>query len=158
MNLTTHIAVGSAVGLAVGNPVAGFFVGWASHHFIDAIPHSDPGSFGSNGTDWLDSKRSVVWTLVDIIIGLALLTVILLKSNLNIILLWSVIGSTWPDVIDNSPFWSERLRKVFPIKQFHQLHEVVHYTIKSGKYFWFGILTQLVVSAASIYYIVLKLS
>lgn len=41
MILTTHIAIAAAAAktLSRGNPIAAFFISWASHYLADAIPH-----------------------------------------------------------------------------------------------------------------------
>ncbi len=146
MTLTTHVSVGMAVGTIVGNPVAGFFVGLASHHICDLIPHSDPGSRGATVDNIFDRKNrgSLVWVIGDVIVAATIFLAVFLLTGNKSAIFWSVFGATISDFIDNSPLWSQWLRERFPVKQFHAFHEKVHFTIKSKKYFWVGILTQAV--------------
>ena len=41
MTLTTHAAIGAAIGTLVGNPLLGFILGGVSHFLVDMIPHGD---------------------------------------------------------------------------------------------------------------------
>ena len=160
MNLTTHIAVGSAVGLATGNPVAGFFAGFVSHHILDSMPHSDPGSTGMSIYDAFQSKYrdGLYWALGDVFVALIFFVIVITKSSFSPLIFWGATGAVLPDAIDNSPFWSPYLRKIFPFNYYHLLHEKLHYTIESKKYFWAGIFDQLILIAIAVYYLSVKLA
>lgn len=41
MTLTTHAAIGAAIGAKLGDPTLGFSLGVASHFLVDMIPHGD---------------------------------------------------------------------------------------------------------------------
>ncbi|MDP2631904.1 MAG: hypothetical protein Q8P30_04040 [Candidatus Uhrbacteria bacterium] len=41
MTITTHTAIGAAIGFSVGNPYLGFGLGLISHLLVDMIPHGD---------------------------------------------------------------------------------------------------------------------
>ncbi len=41
MTLTTHAAIGAALGSCIGNPLLGFALALASHFLVDIIPHGD---------------------------------------------------------------------------------------------------------------------
>lgn len=146
MTLTTHVAVGTAIGTAVGNPVAGFFIGLASHHIIDAIPHSDPGSRGATALNIfrLRDKVAIIWVFGDILLAAAMFLSVFIWQKYNPTIFWTVFGASISDLVDSSPFWSGWLRQRFPIKQFHWFHEKVHFTIKRGRFFWLGIASQII--------------
>lgn len=148
MTLSAHISVACAVGLATNNPVAGFFAGFLSHHIIDGIPHSDAGSLGANVQNIFKNK-SLKYVIADIILALIVFIVIWTKLNFSPIIFWAAVGGAFPDLLDNSPFWSMYTRSVFPTNYYHKLHETIHFTIKSKKYFWVGIATQIVLIVAS---------
>lgn len=41
MTMTTHVAIGAAIGTFVHQPILGFTLGFASHFLVDIIPHGD---------------------------------------------------------------------------------------------------------------------
>ena len=41
MTITTHTAIGAAIGFSLSHPVLGFAVGMLSHFAVDMIPHGD---------------------------------------------------------------------------------------------------------------------
>jgi hypothetical protein len=157
MTFTSHIAVGCAVGVATRNPTLGFFAGWASHHLIDSIPHSDPGSFGANVYNVLKNRKATLWLIGDVVFGATLFLILFCKMDFPPYLAMAAMGAILPDLVDNSPFWSPALRKYSPFKQFHWFHEKVHFTIRSGEYFWWGVATQTLLIVASIVLIMVKL-
>jgi len=150
MTLTAHVATGIAIGSLTDSPTVGFFASWITHHVVDSIPHSDPGSWGATGENIFKSRKSSIWTICDITIAGILFFSFFALSGFSVIFFVSVLGATMPDLIDNSPFWSRSLRKLRPFQWFHQFHEIVHYTIKTRKYLWLGILTQVLIIIASV--------
>jgi len=145
MTLTAHVCAGSAIATVSDDPLIGFFAGLLSHHILDAIAHSDFGSLGGNINNIFKNKKNLFYVLADILIALIIFTFFALKISDFVQIFWSVAGAILPDVIDNSPFWSKYTRKVFPTNYYHKFHETVHYTILNKKYFWVGIITQLIV-------------
>ena len=153
MTLTAHIAVGSAVGYATGNPILGFFAGFLSHHIIDSIAHSDAGSLSSDIENIFKDKTGLFLVLFDILIAGLMFFVLLIRTDFSYTLFWGAVGGATPDIIDNSPFWSPTLRKIFPTKYFHKFHDTIHWTIKNKKYLWVGFLTQVILIGISIAYL-----
>ncbi len=153
MTLSAHVAVGSAVGLVTGNPVAGFLFGWISHHIADATPHSDAGSVGANVESVMADQKVLRMVFVDIFLAAAIFILFALKTDRNTLVLWGALGGAFPDLVDNCPFWSPVLRNYFPFNLFHIVHETVHFTILNKKYFYLGMLTQVLFIAASLYYL-----
>jgi len=156
MTLTAHIAVGSAVGLATGEAAPAFLLGFVSHHLVDIIPHSDPGSSGATIYTITKNKRAMTFVLLDILCGSALFLFVMWRTNFAWPVLLGIFGATLPDLIDNSPYWSPFLRKYFPIKFYHDFHETAHYTIREKKYIWVGVATQVLVAGAALIFFVLK--
>lgn len=154
MILSSHVAVGTAVAVYSQNPITGFLVGFAFHHLIDMIPHTDAGSQGASIYNFLDKKGALKQVSVDIVLVMIILVVAVYMMGLSLLLFCCVIGSILPDIIDNSPFWSPRLRKIFPFNYYHQFHEFFHFTITNKKYYWLGYLTQFVIIAISLYIVV----
>ena len=155
MTLTAHVAIGSAVGLATGNPVAAFLFGWLFHHVADATAHSDLGSVGAKIDNLLSDKKNLKMVFADIVVAIIIFIIFTLKSDRNALVFWGALGGMFPDLVDNSPLWSPIIRKYFPFNYFHLIHETVHFTITIKKYFWLGILTQVVAVTASLLYLYL---
>ena len=155
MTLSAHIVVGSAVGLATGNPALGFFAGFLSHHIIDAIPHSDAGSLGADINNIFKNTRGLVWVAADIFLAFLIFCFILFKTDFSSAVFWGAVGGAAPDIIDNSPFWSPTLRKVFPTNYYHKFHDTLHWTIKDKKILWVGVTTQVIAVLGSLIYIYL---
>ncbi len=155
MTLTAHIAIGSAVGLATGNPVAAFFAGWVSHHIADGIAHSDAGSVGAKIDNILSDKKNLRMVFLDILIAIIVFGIFVMGSDRNILVFWGALGGMFPDLVDNSPFWSLTTRKYFPFNILHLVHETIHCTVKQKKYFWLGILTQILAVTISFCYLFL---
>jgi hypothetical protein len=153
MTFTSHVAVGCAVGVATHNPTLGFFAGWASHHIIDSIPHSDPGSFGANIYNVLETPKALVFSIGDLTVGTILFFIVLVHLNFPTFLPLAVAGAILPDFIDNCPFWSPTTRNFPLLKQFHEFHLRAHFTLRAKKYIWIGVVTQLVLITSSLIFI-----
>jgi len=152
MTLTTHLSVGAAIGTATGNPALGFFAGLVSHFAMDALPHFDAGSLGGDSDNIFKNRKASIFVSIDIFLGIFLIIILFCRNN-NLGIFWPILGATLPDIIDDSPFWSKYIRKVFPLNYLHKIHEKVQFTVTVKKNFWLGILTQLILIAASLIYI-----
>jgi hypothetical protein len=155
MTLTAHVAIGSAVGLATGNPVAAFLAGWLSHHVADMVAHTDLGSAEVKIDNLLSDRKNQKIVFADVATAIIIFVIFALKSDRNTLVFWGAFGGMFPDLVDNSPFWNPAIRRYFPFNFFHLIHETAHYTIKKRKYFWFGILTQIVAVIISLCYLFL---
>lgn len=156
---TSHVIIGSAVGYAANRAgdTSGIFAfagGFVSHQLADLIPHVDIGSFGITIKKILSKRKAVLSVVADLAIGSAILAIILYfrLPYLKFILL-GAIGGVMTDVVDNSPFWSLKLRKHFPFNYFHAIHESLHFTVLNKKYFWVGWLTQIMLIGFCLYLI-----
>jgi len=150
MNLSTHIAVGAAVGYVTKNPALGFLAGYASHHLIDALPHTDGGSLEVSPDKFLQNKSIIIIVSIDFIALLIIAYICYMLHGLNAPMVWGAVGAAIPDLIDNMPFWSVRLRQIFPFNYYHRFHEFLHYTIKNNTWAWAGVLIQLILIFVSI--------
>ncbi len=153
MVLSSHTALGAAIGSVVTNPFWGFVAGIISHHLVDIIPHTDVGSYGGSVHNLFKERKILIFFIVDAFLALLILLVGLKLSN-DLFILSAVTGSVLPDVIDNSPLWSPHLRKKFPFNYYHFFHEKFHCTITERRYLWLGYLTQVLIIMASLYLVV----
>ena len=142
MVITTHFLVGSAVGFATQDPILGFLAGFASHHLIDPIPHVDSGSYGVNVKNILNSPSQLAFVLIDGVLAFTFFIYFGLIFYWYLPILIGGIAGVLPDLIDNVPFWSIKLRKIFPFSYYHLFHEKFHFTIMDKRYLWIGYLTQ----------------
>lgn len=153
MILISHVAVGSAVGLATGNPVLAFFAGWLSHHLCDNVPHVDSGSDGVTVETIFENKNALAFIYLDVFLTIIVLLIMLLRTNYSLSVLWGGFGGLFPDIVDNSPFWIAQTRKFPFFKQLHYIHEKFHFTVKSKKFRYIGWMTQAIVVAGSFAYV-----
>lgn len=159
MLFTSHIVIGSAVGYAANlagdnSGAFSFLGGFVSHQLADMIPHVDIGSSGVSIKNILSKKKAIGSVVADLVVGTIILLIILyFKLPYLKFIFWGAIGGVATDVIDNSPFWSVKLRNYFPINWFHKIHEELHFTITNKKYLWVGVLTQLVLICFCLYII-----
>lgn len=152
MNLSTHVAVGAAVGYATRNPILGFLAGYISHHVIDSIPHTDGGSLHVHVDNFSKDKRILIIVGFDLAIVVFLAIFLTRYLGPNVPMIVGAFGGALPDLIDNMPFWSTKIRKAFPA--FHRMHEFFHYTIEEPQYLWVGVMTQVFLIGLSLYYLV----
>jgi len=150
MNLVTHVTVGAAVGIISRNPYLGFVVALASHHIIDMIPHSDPGSTGVDVTNILKHPSTLWLVAFDGVLSISALCLIGYFHGWTLTLLLGAFGGALPDLVDNVPFWTIKLRKTKIFGAYHRFHENLHYTITNRKFVWIGVLTQLILIFVSL--------
>jgi hypothetical protein len=147
-----------------GNALYGVLGGIASHHFLDAMPHFDQGTFAlkREGPRYLGyipeyaernfGKRE--WIILFFDWAISAFIFLMLAAFLPLEhLSWAVsgaVGGVLPDVLDSSPLWSRQLRKKFKLLAiYHQFHSFFHWTV-SMRRLWLGVLTQFVFIGASL--------
>jgi len=154
VNLSTHVAVGAAVGYATKNPFLGFLAGFISHHIIDQIPHTDGGALKVEVKDFARDKRILAIVAFDIVLLAFVLAFAFNFRGFDTPMIWGMLGGALTDLIDNMPFWSPYLRRTFPMNYFHRFHEFFHFTIENKKNMWFGIFIQFLLIAVSLKFLV----
>ena len=158
--------------MATGNPYAGFFAGFLSHHLMDAMPHFDQGSFrvkerrapylgDSNfeeNTLGAFGARGWAMLFIDWLVSIILFAIIFALSppdQLSLILI-GALGGAFPDIVDTSPLWSPKLRLENPsLQKYHGFHSYFHWTVPA-KNWLLGMLTQILLIATSFWYLVLR--
>jgi hypothetical protein len=150
MNLSTHAAVGALAGSYTGNPVLGLIVGIISHHLSDFIPHTDGGSLNVNVKDFAKDNRIVLIVAFDLLLLALIICFLFFSIRITSPMIFGAIGGTLPDLIDNMPFWSPQLRKTKLGKFYHQIHELLHYTIENKEVLWTGVVNQIILITISL--------
>jgi hypothetical protein len=154
MLILAHSTVGLLIGTVVKNPVLSFFLAWLSHYILDFIPHSDAGYFKANKIEWRKNKKILAWIFLDAILSCFLLLALVFKKGIQLSLISAYFGSLVPDIIDNSPFWSEALRKFPPIHwEYKHVHNHFHNTASSKKLFISLAIISYIINLGAIIYL-----
>lgn len=149
---TTHITTGAALGLVIGNVIpnpavsipVSFAIGVISHHLLDKVPHTDPGSYRTDPDDKSAAKpKELLFAVPDNIIGtLLVLWIFFAQAEPSWPMLFGAAGGNMPDVWHNVGFWSDYTRhKILP--KYFVLHETNHWTAR-GNLIPLGIITNVV--------------
>lgn len=132
MTLTTHAAIGAALGSLIGNPLIGFFLGLTSHFLVDMIPHGD-NNLADGFRVHKKKKLGVAYVTVDAVIAILFLMSIVSgrpHSTTNFAFSAAVMGSILPDLLVG-------LKELLPhnraLKSFFKVHFFFHDCI-SRKY------------------------
>lgn len=98
--MTTHVAVGATIGLAVQQPVLGFALGMCSHFLLDMIPHGDSALGEKHFGGAKKSLGPYVYITLDNVIAIYLLLALVNIAPKSALLALSlgVSGSILPDV------------------------------------------------------------
>lgn len=147
---TAHITTGGALGLAVGAALseplialpAAFAVGIVSHHLLDMIPHTDPGSFREPGDKSAITSNEAIFALIDNMLGTGLVLWIFFTREPSWPMLFGAAGGNFPDMLHHVPLWGPRFRTVW--KKYFHLHEKLHWTAYS-RLIPFGVLSNIIV-------------
>ncbi len=128
MTMTTHVAVGTAIGLTVNNPALGFVLGFCAHFLLDTIPHGD----SALGAKHFSKQKSIgpyAYAAIDnaLAIYLLLFLVNITPHSALLALSTGVAGSILPDVFVGIYEASKRRW----MKSFFAFHLRVHNTFTS---------------------------
>ncbi|MGE5392337.1 MAG: hypothetical protein ACM3NH_01165 [Candidatus Saccharibacteria bacterium] len=165
MIASTHVIVGGAVGIAVGaathNPIAALAAGFASHLVLDAIPHFDHPDVPKVNDELVWTRAVWIFALADSIFAFLLTLFIWLNfysfPTLTPYAL-GALGGYLPDLIDNVPFWKQKLRALPVFREFHAFHQRIHDWEKflPMPRFWFlGTVTQIALVVPALIYILI---
>lgn len=101
MTLTTHAAIGAAIGHQMGNPLLGFCLGMISHFLVDMIPHGDGKFAESFLKKQRKTKAAVAYVTVDAAIAILFILVLMNLGDYTNRLAFSasIAGSIMPDLL-----------------------------------------------------------
>lgn len=124
MTLTTHAALGALIGVSIGNPILGFFLGLTSHFLVDIIPHGD-NNMADRYRVHKKKRAPMAYVTVDAALAVIFLMVVsnspAIESN-NLTFSMTVIGSILPDLLVGlSEIWKSR-----SLKAFFKFHFFIH--------------------------------
>lgn len=141
---TPHVALGTAIAVAIPNPLISIPLSFASHFILDMTPHWNP------HLNTETKKYGYLTNKTLLIIGLdlacaALLVTFVSKGNINIIL--ASFASILPDVVEG-PYFLFGWRNKY-------LDNILRFQISiqaNANMFW-GIITQILVILGALYII-----
>ena len=136
MYLSIHATAGVLIGSYTNSSLIAFVVGFFSHFLLDMVPHRD-GKLPIEDLSIKQIRRRYFDKIVAIVyLDLCVSTVVagaLLTNNLHFItpsILWGIIGSIAPDVLQIFAFMFPRVK---PLQRFQELHNTLHYNPKRQK-------------------------
>ncbi len=124
MTLTTHAAIGAAIGSAVGDPLLGFVLGAASHFLVDMIPHGDNQLSDLFRVHKKRRKLAIAYVTVDAIVAMYMVMAVFLvrTDGTNVAFAAAVAGSILPDLLVGMA----DLVNWKPLKKFCKFHFYFH--------------------------------
>ena len=147
MYLTIHAAAGVLIGSYINQSFISFIMGFLSHLFLDMLPHRD-GDIPTEGQTARSLRKMYFGKIVGLVyfdISLAIIVAAALFTNnihfLTQPIIWGVIGSILPDVLQALSFF--RPKNKF-LKKFNEFHAFIHYSKQKQISIVLGHLTQLV--------------
>lgn len=156
MLLTPHVLVGAAVGVAVGNPILGFVGGVASHFVLDAIPHTDPGTWHfEDAFPFKIDERDLTVAFADM--ALVIGSVLYLAGTAPLIAagpIAGMLGGLLPDVVGLSPLFFPRLASVPGLRNYFAFNERLQSKSTAKPNEWIrGTLTQLAACGLAVWFL-----
>ncbi len=154
MLTTPHVLVGAAVGVTTGNPIAGFAAGVVSHIVLDAIPHTDPGTWRMD-EPYPFTPNAGEWALGIADLFVAFYTFVYLSGQAPLIApgpIAAVAGSLVPDVIGLSPLFYPPLIKTTFMQRYIAFMKRFERTARPEQWI-LGFVTQAIVIGGAVWYL-----
>lgn len=149
---TPHVAVGAAIAMKVGNPYLALPLALISHLVLDRVPHWNPHFYTEMKKYGKPSKVSTSIAVIDSFValglGLAISASALPDSSRAILVIACSFLAVLPDQIKTPFFFFKSLRKGWFKK-----YVTFERSLQVDTSFWPGILTQLAVTLASLWWI-----
>lgn len=148
---TPHVAVGAAIATKIGNPYLALPLALASHFVLDRIPHWNPHFYTETKKYGKPSKASTTLAVADSLValglGIAAAGKALPDSTKFAIVIAACFLSVLPDQIKTPFFFFKKLRKG-KLKKYVLFER----SLQVDAPFWPGITTQILVTAASVWW------
>lgn len=151
MLITCHLLTGAAIASTPALPEVSLPAAFLSHFVLDMAPHLETTTFSNRkkGEDYYPTKKEVFYVILDVLVGLFILTILYLKLKEPLII-YGALLAVLPDLIVNIPLWY-RLRRLPVLKWFYQFHEKIHFDLKA-KIWYLGIPLQALVLGVALWY------
>ncbi|MEK7497429.1 MAG: hypothetical protein AAB656_00745 [Patescibacteria group bacterium] len=149
---TPHVAIGAALAVKVGNPYLAIPLALLSHFVLDRVPHWNPHFYTEMKKYGKPSKKSTTLAIIDSLVALGLgLTIAasaLPDTNKAILVVVCSLMAVLPDQI-KAPFFFFKDKRKGLLKKW----VIFERSLQVDTAFWPGILTQVAVTAASLWWI-----
>lgn len=143
MLLTPHALVGGAIGASSDNMVYIIILAFLSHFVLDALPHTDWGTWHDYVEDAKLKWYDYLLFAFDALTTLTIAGILYYRGYDSKIIIAGFVA-VLIDIIDNVPFWKNQLRKIFLFNWMHEVHERIHFKLNK-KYWYWGVVTQLII-------------
>jgi hypothetical protein len=145
---TPHVLVGAAIATHIPNPFIAIPLAFASHFILETVPHWNPHLNTETQKYGQPTRRSTVITTIDSTLALASGSFIAYQALPNVehaaIILACSFAAVLPDVLEG-PYFFLKIRTAW-IKKWIAFQK----SLQSDTTFFWGLLTQLTVIAATI--------
>lgn len=146
-----HTIVGAVIAYKIGNPALSLPLAFASHFLIDGlIPHWNPHLNTEKKTHGKITGKTTTFvsvdTLISLAVGLYLATRVLPDIPKFVVIVLGCFLAVLPDVIEG-PYFFFNFNHTF-LKKFMDWHT----SIQRDSPFWPGVITQVVVSGAALWW------
>lgn len=151
---TPHVLTGAAIGVATGNPFVAFFGAIVAHYVLDAVPHTDPGTWHMNEPyPFKPHAADMALGFLDVFVAFYLF--VYLSGHAPLIAgapIAGVIGGILPDIFGIAPLFVPRLATLKGYDTFLEFSMKLHRTARPNQ--WpLGVVTQLVVIVVAVWYL-----
>jgi len=151
MLLTPHILLGAAIGAKISNPGAIFALSFASHYFLDALPHYEYEIPGLKGKLPDDKKIFIDFLKLaaDFSLGVALALTLVWDSPFRTGAVLGMLSALIPDAL-LFLYWRHPDNKF--LKIFALPHRACHF-LKNLSPAWLGLSVEAIVGFAIIFFL-----
>lgn len=147
-----HVLVGGAIAIKVGNPALALPLAFASHFVLDLVPHWNPPIYKQMKENGRVGKKMTILIFLEsslaLVSGLFIALLSLPDINRAIIILLGAFLAVLPDVVE-IPYYFLGVRHPAIIRYVEFNHK-----IQAGAPLIPGIITQILVAAAAIWWMV----
>ncbi len=147
-----HVAVGAAIATKIPNPLLAIPLAFASHFVLDKIPHWNPHIYKETKKFGQLTKKSTKIIILDsslaLILGLLIASLALPSLNRAMVIIAASFASVLPDFIE-APYFFLNMRGNEFLKKWITFHR----SLQKHVSFLPGILSQIIVLAAALYWI-----
>jgi hypothetical protein len=124
MTVTTHTVIGAGIGMTMGNPILGFFLGFVSHLLVDMIPHGDHNL--AEQYKVYKKKKKIALAYVGLDASIALFALLILFNVIDyqnkVAFSAAIAGSILPDIL----IGLYEITKTKYLRWFNSLHFFFH--------------------------------
>lgn len=149
---TPHVALGAAIAVKVGNPYLAVPLALLSHFVLDRVPHWNPHLYTEMKKYGKPSKKSTTLAVVDSFLalglGLAVASKALPDTGAAILVIVCCLMAVLPDQV-KTPFFFLKERRKGLLKKWVLFER----SLQVDAPFWPGVLTQIIVLGASLWWI-----